>query len=498
MTQTTLLVRGARVLDPGKPEARPAVRDIAISGDVISAVQENIPAAPGTAVLDARRMLAIPGLVSAHYHSHDTLLKGCFAPMPLEAWFLHAVPPNYPQRSAEEIRARVLIGALEALKSGITTLQDMATVHPFSEAEVDTILQAYDDVGIRCVFAMQVGDAPGSRGMPFWDEIIPAALQSQMNLSVKRGGSARELIERLRNERRRHAGRHPRVTWGLGPATPEICSEEFLQLLAEDSGKEDLPVFCHVYESKANAVTARNRYTSDGGSLIRHLERVGLLGPHLTIAHGVWLTREEIERMAAGGAHVALNPLSNLKTRSGVAPVRTYLDAGVKLALGTDNSSCSDAQNLFQAMKLFALYSGGGGAEAFAAATVGSAEAIGLGGKVGRLAPGCKADITLLDLRDPGFAPLNDAVRQLVYTESSRAVRHVVVDGRQVIRDGRSVTVDEDALYEEIERLAPVLMKELDAIRKRNERLMPYVEEAHRRTLGVDVGINRLLTGYPA
>jgi len=148
--------------------------------------------------------------------------------------------------------------------------------------------------------------------------------------------------------------------------------------------------------------------------------------------------------------------------------------------------------------ELAQLFAGVGGAEAFAAATVGSAEAIRLAGKVGRLAPGGKADVTLLDLRDPGFVPLNDAVRQLVYTESSRAVRHVVVDGRQVIRDGRSVTVDEDALYEEIERLAPVLMKELDAIRKRNEQLMPYVEEAHRRTLGIDVGINRLLTGYPA
>jgi cytosine/adenosine deaminase-related metal-dependent hydrolase len=80
---------------------------------------------------------------------------------------------------------------------------------------------------------------------------------------------------------------------------------------------------------------------------------VGLLNERFTLAHGVWLQPDEIELVARAGAHVALNPVSNLKTRSGVAPVRAYLDAGVKLALGTDNSSCSDAQNMFQAMKLF-------------------------------------------------------------------------------------------------------------------------------------------------
>ena len=135
----TLIVRGARVLDPLAPEPRPAVRDIAIAGDRIAAVEPpgEIDPPPAAKAVDARNMLAIPGLVSAHYHSHDTLLKGCFAPMPLEAWLLHAVPPNYPQRSREEIRARVLIGALEALKSGITTLQDMASVHPFDPGEVD-------------------------------------------------------------------------------------------------------------------------------------------------------------------------------------------------------------------------------------------------------------------------------------------------------------------------------------------------------------------------
>jgi len=479
-----MVIRGARVLDPLAPEARPAVRDIAISGNRITAVGH----AEGETTLDASGMLAIPGLVSAHYHSHDTLLKGCFEPMPLEAWLLHAVPPNYPQRSRDEVRVRVLIGALEALKSGITTLQDMATVHPFDPGEVDTIMQAYDDIGIRCVFALQMGDVPGSRPLPFWNEVIPRELR--VSPTVKGGVGARDLIERINGERRRHAG-HPRITWALGPATPEVCSEEYLGRLAELSKQENLRVFCHVYESKGNAGIARNHYGADGGSLIRHLGRVGLLNERFTLAHGVWLKRDEIEQVAAAGAHVALNTASNLKTRSGVAPIAAYMETGAKLALGTDNSSASDAQNLFQGMKLFAQIAGEGGEKAFAAATVGGADALGLAGEVGRIAPGYKADITLVSLRDPAFVPLNDAVRQLVFTEAGRSVRHVLVDGEWVLKDGRATKVDEDALYAEVERLAPALQRDLSEIRKRNQHLLPYLEQARQRTMALDLGVDR-------
>jgi 5-methylthioadenosine/S-adenosylhomocysteine deaminase len=299
--------------------------------------------------------------------------------------------------------------------------------------------------------------------------------------------SARDLVARIDGERSRHAGKHARITWGLAPATPEICSDGYLGLLAELSAREKLPVFSHVAESKANTAIARKHY----GSAIHHLKRVGLLNERFTLAHGVWLAREEIEEIAESGAHVALNPLSNLKTGSGIAPVQAYIGTGTRLALGTDNSSCSDAQNLFQAMKLFALMSGDDGRKAFAAATLGGAQAIGLSEDIGRIAPGRKADITLLSLRDPAFTPLNDAVRQLVYTEPGRSVRHVIVDGRVVIENGRATMLDEDDLYQDIERLMPALMHDLEAIRKRNEALMPYVLEANRRTMALDLGMDR-------
>ena len=505
---TPLVISGARVLDPLEPLARPSKQDIFVASGRITHVGPagEVPFPAGAHVIDGRRMLAIPGLISAHYHSHDTLLKGAFDSMPLEFWFLHAIPPNYPKRSRAEIRARVLIGALECLKAGITTVQDMVTVYPFDPDHVDAILEAYDDIGIRAVFAMQVGDAPAQHGVPFWKEVMPPELFAQTSSSVKPTGRAAELLAVVEGEFLRHDGKHPLVTWGLGPATPENCTEEFLEGVARLSRDRNLPVFTHVYESKANVITARNHYAADSGSLISHLNRVGLLNERLTIAHGVWLTQSEIEQVARSGANVALNPTCNLKSRSGVAPIAAYARAGAQVALGTDNSSCSDVQNMFQAMKLFTLLSAAsapdtpspGAHEAFQAATLGGARALGLGGRVGRIAVGMQADITLIALDDPSFVPLNDAVRQLVLTEPGRSVRTVIVEGRIVIEDGRCQTIDEQSLYEEVERLMPALEADLANIRKRNEALLPYVTAAHHRTVAAQVGLDRFVAGDPA
>ena len=93
--------------------------------------------------------------------------------------------------------------------------------------------------------------------------------------------------------------------------------------------------------------------------MVDYLQKVGLLGPRLTLAHGVWLDQLEIEKIAAANVSVVLNLLSNLKNKNGVAPIRAMIAAGVNLALGCDNCSCSDAQNIFQAMKLFTYLAGG-------------------------------------------------------------------------------------------------------------------------------------------
>ena len=169
----TLLVRGARVLDSAENLDEPPVRDMLIRGGAIEAIGEALQP-QGARVLDAAGMLAIPGFVNAHYHSHDIFLKGYFDPQPLEFWVLNALPRNYPPRSATEIRTRTLLGAAECIRSGITTVQDMVTLFPMTPEQVEAVHAAYAESGLRTVLALQVADTGPLDTVPYWRETIPA------------------------------------------------------------------------------------------------------------------------------------------------------------------------------------------------------------------------------------------------------------------------------------------------------------------------------------
>lgn len=509
---SAVLISGGRVLDLGGDVHQPPEQDVLVVDDRIVAVRRGMAGdlsagrripelGAGVPVerLDAAGKLVVPGFVNSHYHSHDVLLKGAFETIPLELWVLSALPPAFPKRSAAEIRARTLLGAVECLRSGITTVQDLCTVYPYDESHVDAVLRAYEDVGIRCVFALQVTDVPGVKSIPFWEEIVPESMRAGLAGAVEPYGGGVDVLDLVREvmAKRRHV--HPRITWALGPTSPERCSERLLGGFGDLSRSENVPIYSHIYESKAMTLMARQGHARDEGSLIRYLQRCGALSPKLSLAHSVWMLPAEIEMIADAGANVVLNPVGNLKTKSGVAPIRPYLQAGVGVALGCDNCSCSDAQNMFQSMKLFASLAAithpepgpPTAADAIAAATVQGAKAAGLGDEVGAVRPGMKADLSILDLSDPSFVPLNSAARQLVFTESGRSVEHVMVDGRFVVRDRKLTTVDERALREEVSELMVALRRDLRAVMERNEKMLPYLMEAHRRTWETDIGLHR-------
>ena len=227
------------------------------------------------------------------------------------------------------------------------------------------------------------------------------------------------------------------------------------------------------------------------GSQVDYLRHVGLLGPTLALAHSVWMTPAEIETIAATGTNVVVNPVGNLKTKSGIAPIREFLDAGVNVGIGCDNCSCSDAQNMFQALHLFAnlpavtnpLPGRPYAKDAIHAATLGSARAVGLQGEVGALRPGMKADLALLDLAEPSFVPLNSAARQIVFTESGAAVDTVIVDGRIVMRGRKITTIDEREIRDAVEAAMPGLRADIEAVERRLKAVEPYLLKAWMRDL---------------
>src|SRR5207244_2008620 len=167
---------------------------------------------------------------------------------------------------------------------------------------------------------------------------------------------------------------------------------------------------------------------------------------------------------------------------------------------GCDNCSCSDAQNMFMAMKLYALLAAVSdaipgppqAANALRAATEAGADGARLGEAIGKIAPGCKADLTLIEMSDPSWSPLNSAVRQLVHVEAGRGVRHVIVDGKVVVRDRRLATIDEDAIYDEVEAVMPGVRKDFAVISERVKRLQPWLDEAHRQIVATEIGFDRI------
>src|SRR5215813_2575581 len=184
---TTLLLRGGRVLAPDVDWHDPPQADVAIAGDRIAGVAPGyqLTEAGGVEVIDARDHLVLPGFVNAHYHSHDVLAKGTLEEVPLETWRLYALPPQYPPRPVEEVYVRTLLGALECLRSGMTTVQDMLTLYPFDPAHFVAVMRAYDQIGIRVCFGLQYGDKKGIDTVPYWREVFPPELHGQLSSAAE-------------------------------------------------------------------------------------------------------------------------------------------------------------------------------------------------------------------------------------------------------------------------------------------------------------------------
>jgi len=496
-----ILIRGGRVYDHDGDVHQPAVADILIAGETIERLGQNLPADNSTEIIDAAGKLVAPGFVNAHYHSHDVMAKGLFEEMPFDIWALHSNPSYYGPRSLDEVRLRTLIGAAESLRNGITTIQDFLTVVPQDEAVVDTVLSAYEEAGIRVAFAIAARDRAALDIAPFVPPDLPEAVRKRVAGSDRKAKDELDFIaaqiERL--------GLCPtsRQTWALAPSAPQRCSQELLEGIAALSRTQNLPVLTHVYETRVQAAAAR-RLPPDS-SLLDVLARAGLLSEKLGIVHGVWLTAREIAQIAEAGACVVHNPVSNLKLKSGVAPILDLHRAGVDIALGCDNYSCAETQNIFIAMRLLCLLpavtdpepGSVNAAYAVRAATLAGARAVGLSGAVGAIKPGMKADLIILDLNEPAFVPFNSAARQIVFSECGRAVETVLVGGRPVVRGRKLVTVDETALAAAVDKVATAFRRDAQALAAHNADLVAPLLSANREAWKVPLGFERYIGRGP-
>ncbi len=489
------LIRGGTILTLDRDDRMLAGEDVLVEDERIVRVGGRVDERDGPfdRTIDASRRLVMPGLVNAHFHCYDRFLRGMWEGLPLEMWILCASPIFQPILDPRALAVRSRLCAAEMLLSGTTACVD--NLHPtgLSMELLSPQLQGYLDAGLRVCAAPMIWNRPFSRTMPYLAELLPREERERLDAEPPTVNAALDFHGRLAKEWDRREGR---VHVLLAPAGPQRCTDELLRAFAAASDAERRPIHSHILETKVQAVVARELY---GKSMIAHLRDLGVLSPRLTAIHAVWLAPDDVAMLRDAGATVAHNPICNLKLLSGVAPVPRLLEAGVTIALGTDNPSANDSSSLFDSVKLAALLQSLDGpaprAESAARAalrmaTAGGARAMGLADEVGAVEAGRRADLLLLDLGTLGFVPLNDPLRQVVYCETGASVRTVLVNGRVVVDEGTLTTLDLDALREEATAFARKAVADNRAVREQYARLRPYLEEMHRRAVGEDLGFS--------
>ena len=481
------LIRGGRVLRADFLTCDPA--DVLVEHGFIRAIEPVGRITRGDVeTIEAADRLLVPGLVNGHTHAHGGLGKGAVGDcVPLEV-FLSASGVINGSRTVEDKRLSATLTAVELVRKGCTAAYDLFVEYPVPSREgLDAVAEAYGTVGMRAVIAPMMADRTLYEALPGLIESLPPHLQEQAQ-RIKAApyeasvAAAREVLANWRHNR-------DKLRPALGPTIPLHCSDAFLVECARLAEEYDVLLQTHLAESKTQAVLGYKKY---GRSLVAHLQALNVLGPRLSAAHGIWLDSDDISRLAAAGAGVVHNPMSNLRLGSGVAPSRALLDAGVHLGIGTDASNTSDGQNMFEALRLAAFLSRVGDAdygrwlsaeEVFRAATEGSSKILNFD-HIGRLEPGYRADIVFLDTGHINYVPLRNPVQQMVLAESGAAIHSVMIDGRFVVRDRRLLTIDEARLRQEAEEaVARLDMANAEAARAANQfrDLVGYFCMAHAR-----------------
>jgi len=489
------LVRGGQVLRGDPPALERA--DILVEGDRIAAVGARLSRPPADGDVDVSGFLVVPGLVNTHTHGHNNLLRGLAGRWTLEDLLSHG-PALNANRTVEDHYVSAAIGALEMLKTGCTTAYDLFMAIPAPTVEdVEAIARAYADVGMRAMLAPAVADIVFYEVVPGLMDLLPKELRRTVE-SIQAAPTAELLRLSAETIRRLDGAGNGRIRVALAPTIPTQCTDEFLEGCARLAREHGVGVHTHLSESKIQAITAQRRW---GKTAVARLEDVGLLGPNFVGAHGVWLTDDDIRRLAGAGGAIAHNPASNLRLGSGIAAVRELLDAGVTVGIGSDGSMSSDNQNLFEAMRVAGLVGNVRfphdtarwltALEVWRMATAGGARALGLGADLGAIEPGRKADLVLLRADSTFLRPLNDVMGSLVYVETGAAVDTVLVDGRVVVRGGRVLTVDEDRLRTRAQEAADRIRAKNAAAWTLAAELAPYLSTACRAVAAAPYPVNR-------
>lgn len=499
----SVLFRDVLVYDAGASTGMVGPTDVLVEGDRIAQVGSVQDSTVSRVVEGRGRHLLVPGLINAHFHSPANHLKGSVRSLPLELFMLFESPADPALApTPREAYLRTMLGAIEMLQRGITSVQDDAFVMPAPTPEiVDAVAQAYLDSGIRATLALDQPELTEAEKLPFVAGMRQALGDRAGLLDEPATAAAPALLEAYDHlVSTWHGAGDGRIRAAVSISAPQRVSPEYFAALDDLAERFELPLYAHMLETKPQRTLMTEQPRFAGRSLVRYTADLGLLKPHTNVIHAVWVDDDDLDLIADSGASIAHNPVSNLRLGSGVMPWRAAIDRGIPVALGTDEAICDDSINLWTVAKTAGLIHTVSGldsdgwptpAEILDALWTGGARAQRRAGELGAVAPGLLADLALVDLHAIAFTPLNDLREQLVHCEDGRDVVLTMVAGRIVAEHGHVTSVDETALLDEARELFAAKRPLVEAARRDAEALVPAYQGMVRQAAGTDVGFTR-------
>lgn len=402
------------------------------NGEIVEIAEGDLAPQPEEEVIDAAGQLLMPGFVNTHVHLFQTLLRGVYEERPLGV-YLDYIYRSGVEMMPEDSRLSAMLGSLEAVRAGTTTLVDHHFLNRIPELAEATI-EGMREVGLRAALARTVMDM---------GDTIPAEVKEDPAEGVRAGAA---LLERYRAEH--DAGR---VTIMTGPNTPGVNASDAAVIATRDFAAEaHIRCSAHTAEYKGAVESVKTRYGHDG--VVSWLHALGALGPHFLAVHAVQIADDEVDHLGATDTAISHNPFSNLFCADRNAPVSDYMKAGCRVSIGTDGGANNNAQSVLDALRITRLLQRAHPTDpeaitsqrAIRMATIEGAAAIGLDHLVGSVEVGKRADLALFDIEAmPHTTPTHDLTIQLVHSMKSTDVRTVLIDGVVVMRDRVVTTVDE-------------------------------------------------------
>jgi 5-methylthioadenosine/S-adenosylhomocysteine deaminase len=426
---SSLAIINALIL-PMIEERKSFVGYVRLRDGVITEVNLGMPVKIATAeqTIDGGGCVLLPGFVNAHTHLYQVLLRAVWEDLELMPWLKRIYACARVLRP-EHFYAGSLLGCIEAIRGGVTTVCEHNFLNPSPECALETI-RAIRDSGLRVVFARTIMDA---------GEIVPECTKEKPE----------EAFRRIESILATHDGGAD-LTFMTGPNTPPInTTPGLLREIRRFADDKAIGISAHVAESKSVVESVRREHGENG--VVEFLHQFGIPAKNSIFAHSVHVSNHEIRILKETGTSVSHNPVSNMMLGDGVAPVVEMLRQGVNVALGTDGAASNHSQDLFDTMKAASLlqkvhHQDAGVIDPYSVlrmATLGGAKALGLDSICGTIEAGKRADLILVDIDTIHNQPINDIFSQVVHCAKASDVRTVIVNGEIVMQDRTLARHDE-------------------------------------------------------